>query len=571
MKKILRVVVPILLSILILVSLFWYAFVYDRGLTRDVLLKSARHFFNTSRPNVASWFYDLAYKYAGQDENVAIELANQFKLDGNYTKAEYTLSNAIANGGTLELYVALCQTYVEQDKLLDAVAMLDNVADPQIKLQLDEMRPEAPSADPAPGFYNKYISIAFSNTDETLYYTTNGEYPSTKDTPYSAPFTLPGGETTIYAVCVGQNGLVSPVSILGYTIGGVIEEVTFADPVIEADIREILGVGKDHVIHTDELWAITGYTVPENATIFEDLSKLTYLEKLTVEGKQLNSLKFLSSLTELTKLDLTGCSFDSNELVTIASLPNLTELTLANCGLSTVAGLSNSPKLTYLDLSNNTIRNLDAFSTLPTLQEVNLNHNAVTNLSFLAPLTELTKLDVSYNALASIAPLSSCTKLTWLDVSHNSLTALENIGQLTQLTHLSAESNSLEDASSLASNTALTELNISHNSITDISALSALSSLKTFDFSYNQVTALPVWPDSGAIHTIIGSYNKITDISKLKNQKNLTYVTMDYNEITSIAALTECYQLVQVNVYGNTVADVGNLTAKGIIVNYTPT
>ena len=109
MKKFWRTLVPILLALLIIASLVWYCFVYDRDFTRDMLLNQARHQSMQGNPKVASWFYNLAYEHSGQDENVAIELANQFKADGNYTKAEYTLSNAIADGGTADLYMALCK------------------------------------------------------------------------------------------------------------------------------------------------------------------------------------------------------------------------------------------------------------------------------------------------------------------------------------------------------------------------------------------------------------------------------------------------------------------------------
>ena len=183
MKHALRRIVPILLVLLIIASVLWYCFVYDRDFTRDMLLGQARYHSTHGNPQLSSWFYDLAYKYSGQDEIVAIELANQFKAVGNYTKAEYTLSNAIADGGTVDLYIALCKTYVEKDKLLDAVNMLDSVSDPSIKSQLDAMRPTAPTADPEPGFYSEYISVNIQASEGTLYCTTDGEYPSTDDAP----------------------------------------------------------------------------------------------------------------------------------------------------------------------------------------------------------------------------------------------------------------------------------------------------------------------------------------------------------------------------------------------------
>ena len=119
MKKAFKIIVPLVLSAAILLSIGWYLFVYDRSFTRDILLQQARYCDMAGHVDLASWFYDLAYEYTGQDENIAIELANQYKADGNYTKAEVTLTDAITNAPTAELYAALCKTFVEQDKLMN--------------------------------------------------------------------------------------------------------------------------------------------------------------------------------------------------------------------------------------------------------------------------------------------------------------------------------------------------------------------------------------------------------------------------------------------------------------------
>ncbi len=109
MKSPWKRILPILLVIVILCSVAWYLFVYDRDFTRDMLLKGARYAEETGHRNVATWLYTQAYRQSGNDETVAIELANQYLADGNYTKAEYTLSRAISNGGTAQLYIALCK------------------------------------------------------------------------------------------------------------------------------------------------------------------------------------------------------------------------------------------------------------------------------------------------------------------------------------------------------------------------------------------------------------------------------------------------------------------------------
>ena len=571
MKNSSKRLIPILLSLLIIASLVWYCFVYDRDFTRDMLLKQARHQSTYGNPSIASWFYDLAYEHSGQDENVAIELANQFKAAGNYTKAEYTLSNAIADGGTAELYIALCKTYVEQDKLLDAVNMLDNIADPKIKEEITALRPASPAAEPAAGFYSQYIPVTLSSPSGAIYYSTNGEYPSTEDTPYSEAFTLPGGETTVQAISVAENGLVSPRSILGYTVGGVIEEVSFSDATIEAAVRDLISRNDTDPLLTNELWNITSFTVPADAAYCEDLTKLTYLESLYIDGQTFDSLRFLASLTKLTDLTLTDCRFQPSELEIIASLPNLQRLTLNNCGLSTAAGMEKAQNLVYLDLGNNTIRNLEPIAYLIKLQELDLQHNAITSLSSLSGLSELRKLNVSYNSLTSVAPLATCTKLTWLDVNHNELISLGGIDNLRTLSYLALNHNAVADISLLSGSTALTELYIADNGIEDISSLSALTKLEVLDFSSNKVKSLPSWPDDGKLRIIDGSQNEVTSLKALKNQMNLTHVYMDYNKITSVNALKNCYKLVLVEVYGNEIETVKELTDMGIIVNWDPT
>ena len=572
MKRFLKIFVPLVLAIGVLACAAWYLLVYDRDFTRDMLLSWARYCESQGNHSTAAWFYDLAYNQADQDESVAIELAEQYKSIGNYTKAEYTLSKAISDGGSTELYVALCKTYVEQDKLLDAVSMLENVADPTIKAELEAMRPSAPTADMESGFYSQYISVALSSSAGTLYVNTEGEYPTIADPPYSGPIALGQGETVIYAISVADNGLVSPVSVFGYTVGGVIEEVVFADPAMEGAIRVMLGAADNVAVFTDQLWQITEFTMPEDVSTYEDLSRMTCLKTLTIENGVPGELHFLSSLTQLETLKLTGCTPTEDEISAIASLPALRSLTMDGCGLSTIAGLENAQQLTYLDLRSNAIRNITPLSGLADLQELYMAHNALTDLSELSALSNLQKLDVSYNSLTSIAPICSLVGLQRLNVAHNELTDLAAVDNLTALTHLFAGNNSLTDVSALARCGNLVELDLSNNTITDIAALNTLTNITYFNFSYNQVAELPAFAADCALVHIDGSYNQLSSLEPLKGLKSLNDVYMDYNsEITDVECLATCPVLIKVNVFGTQVREVSALTDQSIIVNYNPT
>lgn len=570
MKKTLRILLPILLGLTIIVCSVWYLFVYDQQFTRDILISFARQSETSGNHNIAAWLYKVAYSQSPDNDSVAIELAEQYKRIGNFTKAEFTLSNAIADGGNVDLYIALCKTYVEQDKLLDAVNMLANITNPDIKEKLDKMRPEAPTTSPAPGFYSQYISATLETKSDTIYYSADGTYPTTATAPYSEPIALAHGENSIYAIAVAENGLVSPLSIFGYTIGGIVEEVTFNDSALEDNIRQLL-VKENETIYTDDLWKIKDYTVPAKATDLSDLKHMAFLERLTITDCKAKDFSFISGLTNLSELTITGTQVSQDALALIGALPHLEKLTISNCSVTSVMPLANSETLVYLDANNNTIRNIEALKNLTKLQELSLQHNTIVDISPLSGLNALTKLDISYNAVTTLAPISTLKALNYLDAGVNKISELGQLNNLTNLTHLALNNNQIKNISTLKACTAIINLDVSTNALTDISALSTLINMEHLNFSHNTVTALPALPKTCMLVTIDGSHNAVTTLEPLSGFKHLNIVNMDYNpSISSVKPLESCPVLIEVNVYGTKVKDVKGLTDQSIIVTYKP-
>ena len=572
MKKAIRIIIPIILAIAIIACTCWYLFDYDREFTRDMLLNCARFSESQGSHNLAAWFYNQAYSQAGDNDAVACELAEQYKSSGNFTKAEYTLANAISDGGGVDLYIALCKTYVQQDKLLDAVNMLNNITNEEIKRQLDSLRPSAPVSVPEPGYYSQYISVTLESEGNIIYASTDGYYPSIEDPQYEDPITLKDGENTIYALSISENGLVSPLSIFAYTVGGVVEVMDFADPAIEDSVREVLGVDKKDKILTNNLWTIKEFTIPQDAKSYADLKHMAFLEKLTVNkgvGSELNNISHLSNLTELS---ITDTTVSQDTLEVIAALPLLKNLTLANCGLTGISPLKDAVDLEHLDLNNNTIRTIDAISSMIKLQELNLSQNAVKSLEALSGNTTLTRLNLSTNDIHSLAPITNLAGLKWVDASTNAITDLGEIGKLSALATLSLKNNKLTSVESLQNCSTLTDLNISSNQLSNIDAISKITSLMYLDCSYNKLTELPSFNKDCQLVTINASNNQISNLERLSGLKNLNNVNMDYNEnISSISTLSKCPKLIEVNVYGTKVTDVSALTEQSIIVNYNPT
>ena len=571
-----KVVVPVVLAIVIVLSIGWYFFQYDSTFTRNLLLQQARKWEQDGKHDLAVWMYDLAYRHASQDAAVAIELAQQFKAIGNYTKAEYTLTKAIEDGGSVELYVALCQTYLEQDKLRDAVLLLDQISDPTIKQQLDALRPAAPVSDAPSGTYMQYISVSLSGSGQ-IYMTTNDDYPSLHTDAYTAPITLPAGQTTVFAVSVDENGLVSSLAAFHYVVGNVVEEVTFVDNAVEAAVRNWLGVDENYVIHSNQLWDIAQFTIPSDATDCSDLRWMPYLQHLIIESGNLSDLSVLAQMTSLQNLQIQGCSLSAADLQRIAQLPLLRSLTLNECGISNVNALADCTGLTHLTLRGNAIRDLSAIAQLQDLVYLDLSGNAVIHADAICNMPKLKELDLSHNFLATTAPLGALTGLIKLDVSNNSLMKLEGLQTLVNLEEFAATDNHLIDVNVLAGCSALRKLNVSGNTLLNIDVAAQLLALEELDFSHNEVSSLPTFQNDCALRIIDGSYNALASLNKLSNLKNLQYIYMDYadrfnskNSLSNIDALANCPALKEVHVYGTKVRNVTKLTDKGILVQFTP-
>ena len=578
MKKFFKVVIPIILALAIIACIGWYLFIYDRDFTRDILLNGARYFDDRGNHAISGWFYDQAYIQANNNDVVAIELADLHKADGNYTKAEYTLTRAISDGGSVDLYLALCKTYMEQDKLLDIVKLLDSVlaenssASPEVKQQLQALRPAAPTCSPEAGFYSQYIDASIACESGTLLVDTNGQYPSVYDAPYSEPIELGDGENTLYALAVSDNGLVSPLSVFGYTIGGVVEEVTFADSSVEEAVRLHLAVDEKKVLYTSDLWDLTYFTVPSGAKDLSDLSHMIFDEDLAIDSVPSGHLNNLSYLVIITSLQIRNTSINADELKMFGSLPKLKRLILSNCGLTTASGLETAVGLEYLDLSQNTIRDLSPLANMTQLQDLYLNHNAINDLTQIAGLNTLARLDVSYNLLETLNPIFACPELMYLNAGNNKITSIAGIDRLTSLQIFSFANNTIQDISPISACTGITQLDISENMIADISSLSALVKLDTLNFSRNVVTELPAFEKECALITIDGSHNQLTSLSALEGLENLNNVFMDYNEeLDSIEPLVNCPRIVQVKVYGTKVAEVAALLEMDVVVEFDPT
>ncbi len=572
MRKTRIVILCIVLVLAILAGVTWYFLIHERDMTAERCADLAAQAVRSGRYARAIRLYTTAYELDPSNYDLAISLANTYVSADNYTKAEYTLVHAISDHpDAIALYLALSKTYVAQDKLLDAQQMLDHVENAAVRAELEKLRPEAPVLSPESGYYSDYISVSLTYKTGTAYLCTDGEYPSVQDAPYSAPVELPGGETTVQAIAVGDNSLVSPLAIGGYTIGQIVEEVTFDSSEFEAFVRETLELAAP--VMTSDLWDVAELTVPDTVTEVGDLRYFTGLRALTLQNYHGGDFSFLASLPLLETLDLSQSSVSTLALETLGGMGSLRTLNLGSCGVTDVTSLGALAELQTLDLSNNAVSNIAPLAGCTGLQTLNLSGCHASDLSALASLTSLQSLDLSYNTPTSLSPLAQCVQLQRVNLSNCGLIDISVLRSCTRLTHLTAAHNDLTGIPGLDACTSLEEVDLSYNKLTSIDELGPINSLILVNINENDVVSIPPFTSECRLQKFYADHNFLEDLSGLTALPYLNYVTLDYNNIANIDALADCANLVQVNVFHTNIGsaeDVKALTDRSIIVNYTP-
>ncbi len=574
MKKTLKLVVPLLLILALVATGYWFFFRYRLDITAGLLRNFANSQFNSGHYSMAIRCYSWANDLSPQNADQAMKLAEAYHRSGNYTKTEYVLVNAIHDApGDVRLYEALSKIYVEQDKLLDAQQLLDGVSDAEAKATLSAKRPSAPVLSPDADFYSEYISIELrqSDPDATCYFTLNGTYPSQEADVYSGPVKLKGGQTTVCAVAVNGNGMVSALTRGDYTIAGVVEDVTFHDDALRSLAQTMLLRG-DRTIRTDDLWDIEELTLPEGLMDTQDLRLFTGLKKLTGRDQGDLDYSFLAAMPGLNYLELDGCIVTDQTLQQIAACPNLEVLILHNCGLSNIAALDGIDSLRVLDLTENSIGSLYSLAKIgiESLEELYMGHNALTNLAELRNFPSLKILDLSFNAIANASGISSCPGLERLNLSHNRMTSVAPLSALVNLVWFDGSFNKVTDVDMMTPCAKLESFVMTDNELTNVDFLSGCGGIREVYIDNNDVTKVPAFQAGSPLETFSATHNFLDDLSGLADLKKLTMVNADYNNIGDVSPLLECPALIQVNIYHTNVHDGGELAEKGVVVNFTP-
>ena len=255
--------------------------------------------------------------------------------------------------------------------------------------------------------------------------------------------------------------------------------VTFADAVLEKEVREALSLG------------------PQDALSCGQATQLTTLSASGGGARRSVSGSPEWGDPEHLFHNLSG----------IQNLTGLTNLALTNRGLADISALAGLTELTHLNLHTNWISDISPFRNLTKLVDLRIAENPLTDISALSELTELRVLRMHRhgdfiggqnprstmgatgvlftNAVTDIGPLGKLTKLVDLNIHTQDISDLTPLSGLTSLIELRLAANSFTDLSPLRGLTTLQYLELTGNDITDITPLSGLTNLMQLDLRFN--------------------------------------------------------------------------------------
>ena len=227
--------------------------------------------------------------------------------------------------------------------------------------------------------------------------------------------------------------------------------VVFADPVIEAAVRDIL-------------------EKPDGNITESELLKITILGDAGETGGAFGDI--------------------SGEITTLSDLKwlkNLTSLTLGDCGIKSLNGVEELKHLEVLRLRRNHISDLEPLRNLVQLKELDLSENPIYDTSALCNLVSIESLGLGDCIKIDLSPVSGMVKLKKLYAPFSNIADISMLGDKTDLEYLQLFHNSISDISSLKELTKLNYLVLSLNNISNIDALDGLPNLEYVSINDNPV------------------------------------------------------------------------------------
>lgn len=522
-------------------------FVLFRGIFYNIYKGKGNGLFEKGMYTESIEQYNTAKKWKGKKQEIYLLIAKSYCEMENFDSALEIIDDAIKNkvttadNGLEDLYAMRIQVMSASGNLSAAAQYINSIDDQYILKKIEQMRPADLSYTPTQGNYDKTLKMEIKVREgETVYYTTDGTYPTKFSNLYVQPINIGNGKTNITAVSVNAMGLVSPLLSVTYEVTNENEPVSFDDEKIEKMVRVALSKpnGVVRVKELESITALDNFGIDGYVRTLSDLDLMPNLESLVLDGEtNLLSLSQISGKTKLNFLSLCNCSLDSTEITVLGGLPALQTLYLTNNDISSISVLSN----------------------IATLTDVNIAENNITDLTPLSAQTGLVSLDASNNRISELPDFASSAKLEILTIANNSVTDLSSAHNLSALTYLDITNNLVKNAKTLGALTKLQSLYIGSNPVTNFDFIKEMTSLVSLDVSNTSFVNTSVIKDR-KFNYFCADNTGISSVEDLAASTELITLSIANTNVTELAPLKSLTLLDYLDISNCEIDDIGVLS-----------
>ncbi len=525
-----------------------FVFFVFKGMFYGMYISRGDKMYESGNYTEAIKCYNTAKSWNSKKQQVYLSLAKAYQAIEDYENAGAVIDQAIEKKittdetGLEQLYLTRIKIYSAAGQLIEAVNYTDNISDQYILRKIQAVRPADLNYTPTQGDYDKTQKMTITvGEGQTVYYTTDGTYPTKFSNVYVEPINIGNGRTSVTAVAVDKDGLVSPLLSVTYNVTNENEVVSFNDSKIESMVRLALSKPSG-VIRVKELEAVTKLSndaVEGYVKTLSDLDMMPNLQTLYLDGEiMMLSISQLSGKSKLTTLSLAGCELDSTEINVLGSLSALETLDLSNNDLTSISVLSNLTTLKYVYLSQNSIDDLSALSASKSIVMIDASNNRVSAVPDFEENTTLESLMLGSNYISDISTVHRFTALTYLDISKNLVKNAKNLSALTKLETLNISGNGITNFDFLKSLKNLITLNVDDTSFVSTKTISDLK-LVNFSASGTGLASLDDLKGMTELVTLEIADTNVTDLAPIKDAQRLDYLDISGCRIQDVSVLSQ--------------------------------
>ena len=522
-------------------------FVVFRGVFYNAYISKGDKQFEKGNYTEAIELYKTARSWKGKRLGVYLSLAKTYAAAEDFVSAGEILSEAIdkkittEETGVEQLHLMRIRVYSAAGQLTEAVNYTDGIDDQYMRKKIQEARPADIAYTPNQGSYDKTLKMTMTVREgETIYYTTDGTYPTKFSNIYVDPINIGVGETKITAVAVDAQGLVSPFLSVTYNVTNEYQEVEFDDPKVELMVRESLSkpTGRIRVKELEAVTWLSSYGIEGQIRTLSDLDLMPNLESLSLEDEHsITSFSNLSGKSKLTHLTVINCGLETNDLNAFGGLTALELLDISDNNVSSISVLSNLTGLKYVYLAQNRIDDLSPLTSATSLECIDAHQNNLTSIPDFTSQNLMTTLILGSNRISDISAIHHLTELTYLDVSKNLISNGKNLSKLEKLDTLNVSGNNLTNFDFLSSLPLIRHLDVSSTSFVSTKPIAELN-LLTFNANNTGLATLDDIAKYKELISLEIAQTNVTDISFLNGLDCLDYLDISYCDIEDVSVLS---------------------------------